>query len=145
MPEIKEHCPGIPYVLVGTYMNARDNFDEHEEEYKSNGWDAVPTSKGKEVKEIILANDYMECDVESLSSVEKVIMKVVKIALNGGEPAKKIDLMTIGLYSENNDSKTKIALEYILGDFHTGKIPIDRDSFFKVEYIGGNYYNVTEI
>lgn len=143
VPEIREHCPGTPYILVGTHMNARDDFDKHEEEYKSKGWEAVPTSKGQEMKETILANDYMECDIESLQSVEKVFLNAVKIGLSGGEPVKKRIFLTIGLYGENKDSKTKIALEYILGDFHKGKIPINRDSFFKVEYIAGNYYNVT--
>lgn len=143
VPEIREHCPGTPYILVGTHKNARDNFGKHEEEYKSNGWEAVPTSKGQEMKETILANDYMECDVESLSSIEKVFLNAVKLGLSGGAPVKKRKLSKIGLYGENKDSKMKIALEYILGDFHKGKIPINQDSFFKVEYIAGNYYNVT--
>lgn len=97
----------------------------------------------QEMKETILANYYMECDIESLQSVEKVFLNAVKIGLSGGEPVKKRIFLTIGLYGEKKDSKTKIALEYILGDFHKGKIPINRDSFFKVEYIAGNYYNVT--
>lgn len=29
LPEIKEHCPGTPYILVGTKKEIRDNFDQH--------------------------------------------------------------------------------------------------------------------
>lgn len=86
LPEIREHCPDAPYILVGTFKNARDDFDNHKEEYKSNGWEPVPTSKGEEVKATILANDYIECDFESKRSIEKVFLRAAKIVLNGGRP-----------------------------------------------------------
>lgn len=143
VPEIREDCPGTPYILVGTCMNARNDFDKHKEEYESEGWEAVPSSKGEEMRTTILANDYIECDSNSKASVERVFLKAAKIGLNHGEPEIKKDLLTIGLYSENNESKKKIALEYILGEFHKGEIPSDHDSFFKIEYMNGDFINVT--
>ena len=63
---------------------------------------------------------------------------------NASQHEDKSERLTIGLYNnESNDSKIKIGLIYILGDFHDEQIPIDRTSFFKVEYIGGKYVNVT--
>lgn len=57
-----------------------------ETQYKSNGWEPVPTSKGEAVKATILANDYIECDFESKRSIEKVFLRAAKIVLNGGRP-----------------------------------------------------------
>lgn len=144
VPEIREHCPGTPYILLGTFMTERNEFDKHRDEYTSKGWEPVPTQMGEEMMNTVLANDYFECDVLSKKKVEEVILKAVRLGLSGGsEPEKKKELLTIGLYGENEESKTKIALNYLLGDFHKGKIPIARESFFKVEYIDGNYINVT--
>jgi GTPase SAR1 family protein len=33
LPEIKKHCPNIPYILVGLVSDVRDSFEECAEEY----------------------------------------------------------------------------------------------------------------
>lgn len=62
VPGIKENFPNTPYILVGTRMNDRDNFDQHKDEYKSKGWNPVPTSLDKKNRKKINAKYYVECD-----------------------------------------------------------------------------------
>lgn len=63
VPEIKEHCPGTPFILVGTKKEIRDNFQEHEKEYLSKGYEPIATSVGIRMKEQIQADEYFECEI----------------------------------------------------------------------------------
>lgn len=89
-PEIKKQCPGIPYILVGSNSKLRDDFNEHADEYKSEGWEPVPTEKGEEMKEKIGAMDYLECDADSHYNVKEVIETAIEVAIqNQGKPKEK--------------------------------------------------------
>lgn len=61
-PEIKEYCPGVPFILVGFNSSIRDDFSQNAEEYKSKGWEPIPKEKGEEMKNKIGALEYIECD-----------------------------------------------------------------------------------
>lgn len=79
VPEIKEHCPGTPYLLVGTKKEIRDNFQEHRDEYLSKGYEPIQTSIGIETKEKIQAEEYFECETYDYESISQVFNSAIKI------------------------------------------------------------------
>jgi small GTP-binding protein len=90
VPEIMEHCPTTPYILVGLKSDLRDEFDQHADEYKSMGWGPVPASKGEEMKKAINAQSYIECSASTQYNLKEVFEAAIKAALHppAAAPAK---------------------------------------------------------
>ena len=82
VPEIKEHCPDIPYILVGVDSKLRDDFPHHSDEFKANGWELIKTEKGLEMKKKIGASDYIECDVLTQFHLKEVFETAANVALH---------------------------------------------------------------
>ena len=88
LPEITEHCPGTPYILVGTNSSFRDEFSIHETEYKSKGWEPVSTERSEQMKNKICAADYVECDPLKQFHLKEVFESAIKCVLH--PPSKLI-------------------------------------------------------
>jgi Ras-related C3 botulinum toxin substrate 1 len=86
-PELKEHCPTTPYILVGLKSDLRDEFDQHADDYKSKGWEPVPASKGEEMKNAIHAQSYIECSAKMHYNVKEVFEAAIKAVLHAPPPA----------------------------------------------------------
>jgi small GTP-binding protein len=86
LPEIKERCPAVPYILVGLLSDVRDSFEERAEEYRSRGWEPIPTAKGEEMKKVIGARAYIECSAKTQYNVKEVFATAAKVALHPQEP-----------------------------------------------------------
>lgn len=82
LPEITEHCPGTPYILVGTNSSFRDEFSIHETEYKSKGWEPVSTERSEQMKNKICAADYVECDPLKQFHLKEVFESAIKCVLH---------------------------------------------------------------
>lgn len=82
VPEIKEHCPGIPYILVGLKSGLRDEFHLHESEYRSYGWEPVSYEQGNEMKNKIGALAYVECDPISQYHLKETFEAAIKVVLH---------------------------------------------------------------
>lgn len=82
VPDLKKHCPGVPYILVGLRSGLRDEFHQHEEEYKAKGWEPIQREKGEEMKEKIGAQCYIECDAKKNINVKEVFESAVRAALH---------------------------------------------------------------
>jgi small GTP-binding protein len=82
MPEVKEHCPNTPYILVGTKSDLRDSFGQHADEYKSKGMEPIPASKGEEMKESIAAQAYIECSARMQFNLKEVFEGAIKVVLH---------------------------------------------------------------
>jgi Ras-related C3 botulinum toxin substrate 1 len=90
VPEVKEHCPTTPYILVGMKSDLRDQFNQHAEEYKSHGWEPVSASKGEEMKKAINAQSYIECSARIQYNLKEVFESAIKVVLHppAAAPAK---------------------------------------------------------
>lgn len=70
IPEIKQYCPNVPYILVGTKSDLRDNSPN----------DSIITSdQGKQLKNKIKAKHYIECSAlknQNVAETFKLAMKV---------------------------------------------------------------------
>lgn len=82
LPEIKEHCPDTPYILVGLKSDLRDGFSQNAAEYKSKGWEPIPSSKGEEMKNEIGAKCYIECSALKQYHLKEVFDTAVKIVIH---------------------------------------------------------------
>ncbi|OHS99255.1 Ras-related protein ced-10 [Tritrichomonas foetus] len=82
VPEVKEHCPGTPYILVGMKSDLRDEFPQHADEFKSKGWEPVAQNKGEEMKKTIGAQDYVECSALKQFHLKEVFESAIKVVLH---------------------------------------------------------------
>ena len=82
VPEVKEHCPETPYILVGMKSDLRDEFSQHADEFKLKGWEPVPSSKGEEMKAKIRAQDYVECSALKQYHLKEVFESAIKVVLH---------------------------------------------------------------
>jgi small GTP-binding protein len=82
VPEVKEHCPTTPYILVGMKSDLRDQFGQHIEEYKSKGWEPVSASKAEEMKKAIGALAYIECSARIQYNLKEVFETAIKVVLH---------------------------------------------------------------
>jgi Ras-related C3 botulinum toxin substrate 1 len=81
IPELKEHCPDVPYVLVGLKSDLRDQFADHAEEYQSQGLEPISTAKGEEFAKAINAQGYVECSAKIASNVKEVFETAARVTL----------------------------------------------------------------
>jgi small GTP-binding protein len=82
IPEIKEHCPTTPYILIGMKSDLRDQFSEHMDDFKSKGWDPVTTSKAEDMKKTIKAQSYIECSAKVQYNLKEVFEAAIKVVLH---------------------------------------------------------------
>ena len=59
-PEISHHAPEVPFILVGTKMDLRDDTDTVEH-LKQKGWVCVSTAAGQEKCRALGGFKYLEC------------------------------------------------------------------------------------
>jgi Ras-related C3 botulinum toxin substrate 1 len=88
VPEIQEHCPTTPYILVGLNSDVRDGFAEHADEYRDKGWKPIATSTGLEMKKRINAQAYVECSANDIDSLKEVFETAARVALCPSSPAQ---------------------------------------------------------
>lgn len=82
IPEISEACPDVPFVLVGLKSDLRDGYSKEKEgEYKSNGWQPIPSELGEQMKKEIGAKCYIECSALKQYNLKEVFDTAVKIVI----------------------------------------------------------------
>jgi small GTP-binding protein len=74
IPEVKEHCPNTPFILVRTKSDLRDN--------PPPGVTSIPTSKGEELKKKVGAAEYIECSAMKSTNLKEVFESAMRAALN---------------------------------------------------------------
>ena len=88
VPEIKKYCPDTPYILVGTQSDLRDIYEQYKDEFKSKGWQPIPSSKGEEMKNKIGAQYYVECSSFNQHHLDDVFELATKVALHSPNQTK---------------------------------------------------------
>jgi hypothetical protein len=59
----------------------RDGFGEHVEEYRQNGWEAIPSSRAVEVQKAVGADAYFDCAPREFRNVMEVFQTAIRAAL----------------------------------------------------------------
>lgn len=80
---------------MGSNSKLRDDFNEHADEYISEGWEPVPTEKGEKMEEKNGAIDFLECNADSHYNVKEVIETAIEVAIqNLGKPKEKTKIVS---------------------------------------------------
>jgi len=79
-PEIIEHAPDTPIILVGTKLDLRSK-PEAVQSLKDNNQEAISTKKGEELAKKISAKRYLECSALTQEGLAKVFEEAVKVIL----------------------------------------------------------------
>jgi small GTP-binding protein len=82
VPEVKEHCPTTPYILVGMKSDLRDQFNEHADEFRSKGWEPVSASAAEAMKKAVNAQTYIECSARMQYNLKEVFEAAIKVVLH---------------------------------------------------------------
>jgi Ras-related C3 botulinum toxin substrate 1 len=82
VPEIKEHYPTTPYILVGMKSDLREQFAQHVDEYRNRGWEPVSRSKAEDMKRSIGAHGYIECSTKFGYNLNEVFDAAIKVVLH---------------------------------------------------------------
>jgi small GTP-binding protein len=82
VPEIKEHCPTTPYILVGMKSDLRDEFSQHADDFRAKGWEPVSASKAEDMKKTIKAQSYIECSAKIQYNLKEVFEAAIKVVLH---------------------------------------------------------------
>lgn len=87
VPEITHHAKGVPFVLVGTKLDLRDDSAWCHE----NGITPVATEDGQKLADSVGAKVYIECSALTQTNLKKVFDEAIRIAL---EAAAKEEVKT---------------------------------------------------
>lgn len=110
IPEIKEHCLNVPYILVGSKKDLRDAFSEDFDKYPSLiSKKPIPTQDGKKMAKEIKADDYFETDLYDKNSIQNIFMSAIKAALR-----KKRELQPTNELIESNQNMKQENIKSLL-------------------------------
>jgi len=79
-PEITEHAPDTPIIIVGTKLDLRSK-PEAIQSLKENNQEPISTKKGEELAKKIGAKRYLECSALTQEGLAKVFEEAVKVIL----------------------------------------------------------------
>jgi len=86
--EVKQHCPNIPYFLIGTQTDQRENqkvLDELNERKQK----PLKEKDGKKLAKDIEAVKYMECSAKTMSGYRDIFDEVLRFVINDHKQGKK--------------------------------------------------------
>eukprot|EP01120_Amphizonella_sp_Union-15-10_P006389 TRINITY_DN2038_c0_g1_i2.p1 TRINITY_DN2038_c0_g1~~TRINITY_DN2038_c0_g1_i2.p1 ORF type:complete len:208 (-),score=34.83 TRINITY_DN2038_c0_g1_i2:82-663(-) len=79
-PELMHFCPEIPYLLVGTKTDLR-NDQGTIDKLKASGSAPIVSAKGEELAKKIKAHKYMECSAKTEDNLKTVFDEAIKTVL----------------------------------------------------------------
>ena len=81
IPEIQHYAPGVPFVLVGTKQDLRDDPDVANR-LQMRGLQPVASSAGQQVAEEVGAYRYVECSSMTCEGVKEVFDDTIRLVLD---------------------------------------------------------------
>lgn len=82
IPEIQDHCPNTPFILVGLKSDLRDSYPKIPKKYKKEVVRPISTSEGEALKEKIGARYYIECSSLENYHIQSVFESVTDVVLH---------------------------------------------------------------
>lgn len=80
-PEVSQHCPHVPFILVGTKKDQRED-RETLKKLKEQNLTPVTKQQGEALAREIRASKYLECSALSQEGVKDVFVEAVRAHLN---------------------------------------------------------------
>lgn len=80
LPEIRHHAPGVPFILVGTKLDLRDD-EETLEKLREKKMTAITTEEGEALKTDLGAYKYLECSALTQKGLKQVFDEAIRCVL----------------------------------------------------------------
>jgi len=81
-PEISHHAPGVPFLLVGTKIDLRDD-DEQVAQLRNKGHEPINEAKGNQLAASLGAQKYLECSALTQKGLKNVFDEAIRSVLMG--------------------------------------------------------------
>jgi Ras-related C3 botulinum toxin substrate 1 len=81
IPEIQHHCPGIPFILVGTKLDMRDD-PQAIEELATKGQQPITYQQGVQMAKEVGAIKYIECSAKSRRGLKNAFDEAMRAVIN---------------------------------------------------------------
>merc|ERR1712032_10898 len=88
VPEIVHHCPGVPFLLVGTKADCRDN-QEITNKLAGNNQKMVSTAEAFAMASEVKAVKFLECSAKTREGLKAVFDQAITAALTPPQPQRK--------------------------------------------------------
>ena len=90
MPELKSHAPKVPFILVATKKDIRDEllYEQSDSTLEREG--IVPTTKGQKVAKSIGAHTFLECSALYRDNTRNVFETAAKVALQKSPRKRRV-------------------------------------------------------
>lgn len=86
VPEIKQHCPNAPYILVGLKSDLRNEFAQRADELRAKNMSPITTERGQEMMKKIGALAYVECSALQQIKLKDVFDEAIRVVLHPPKP-----------------------------------------------------------
>ena len=80
VPEIEHFCPGVPFLLVGTKSDLRQD-RRRKSQLAREGTEIIASAEGEEMANKINADGYMECSAKTNTNVKEVMMAATMLTM----------------------------------------------------------------
>lgn len=89
LPEIRHHAPGVPFILVGTKSDLRDD-EETLQKLKEKKLDPITKEQGEELRTELGAYIYLECSALTQKGLKLVFDEAIRcVIINQQNPKTK--------------------------------------------------------
>ena len=86
-PEIETHCPNVPFLLIGTKVDMREDPDQYNKLNKL-GREIISTEQGEEMAKRIGAAKFMECSALTQKNLKNVFDEAVRVVIQNRSQSK---------------------------------------------------------
>jgi len=87
-PEISHHAPNVPFLLIGTKVDLRDD-DEQIHRLREKGLEPVSESKGVQLANTLGAKKYLECSALTQKGLKNVFDEAIRTVLTAKSSSSK--------------------------------------------------------
>ena len=87
-PEITHHAPGVPFLLVGTKVDLRDD-DEQVARLREKNLEPISEARGNQMANQIGAKRYLECSALTQKGLKNVFDEAIRTVLTSKAPSSK--------------------------------------------------------
>jgi GTPase SAR1 family protein len=87
-PELKHFCPDVPFLLIGTKADQRNDTEELKK-IKQTGLSIVTTEQAQELAQKLKAEKYMECSAKTQDNLKNVFDESIRAVLRAQEKKQK--------------------------------------------------------
>jgi len=87
-PEISHHAPGVPFLVVGTKVDLRDD-DEQVSRLREKGLEPISEARGNQLANQLGAKKYLECSALTQKGLKNVFDEAIRTVLTNKAPSSR--------------------------------------------------------